>query len=258
MKRFIIAGNWKMHLNLLEMRSFFLNLQNNQCLFHHKDITKIICPVFPLIAEAINLSKGLKILIGAQNVSQYDKGAFTGEVSANILKSIETQYCIIGHSERRQYFKEDEEIIRLKWMQLRSENINPIICIGETLEQRENNETFNVIEKQLNGIFSDMDLKVNEDLLIAYEPVWAIGTGKSATPEMAQEVHKYIRKILNGIYGKNAEDIPLLYGGSVKSKNIRDLLSQKDIDGALIGGASLIADEFAEMTKIAGDLIENA
>lgn len=255
MNRFIIAGNWKMHINLYELNSFFAVLSELKSKINQQNVTKIVCPVFPLLSKAIDLSKDLDIKIGAQNVSQHDKGAFTGEVSANILKSINTEYCIIGHSERRQYFKEDEEVIRLKWMQLRAESINPIICIGETLTQRENGETFKIIENQLRGIFSDMDLDIQEDLLIAYEPVWAIGTGKTATPEIAQEVHSFIRKILNDIYGEKGLSIPLLYGGSVKPTNIRDLMSMPDINGALIGGASLVAEDYAEMISITGEMI---
>ncbi len=255
MKRYIIAGNWKMYQNLLEMTSFFNTIKSNLNKISNPHITKIICPVFPLLQKAIDISNGSEIFIGAQNVSQHDKGAFTGEVSANILKSINTPYCIIGHSERRQYFNENEETIRLKWMQLRAESINPIICIGETLEQRENGETFSVIESQLKGIFSDMDIDTQEDLLVAYEPVWAIGTGKTATPEMAQEVHAFIRKTLKSFYGDKAIKIPLLYGGSVKPNNIKDLLMQNDIDGALVGGASLIVDNYIEMITIAGELL---
>ncbi|MCL2064460.1 MAG: triose-phosphate isomerase [Candidatus Cloacimonetes bacterium] len=250
MKRFIIAGNWKMHKTKEECDNFF------DCLGILSDnVTKIICPSFPLITIAEKKGREKNIKIGAQNVSEHAQGAFTGEVSAEIIHSIGVQYCIIGHSERRQYFNETDDLIQKKWMQLRKLNINPIICIGETLEQRENGKTIEVIKSQINQIFYDVELVNTEDLIIAYEPVWAIGTGKTATPEMAQEVHGYIRNLLCEHYWEKANDIPILYGGSVKSSNIKDLLIQKDINGALVGGASLLSSEYELMVKYASELL---
>ena len=249
MKRYIIAGNWKMNMTKEDVVNFFNNIGELP-----DNITKIICPVFPLIPFVMEKSAD-QIQIGAQNVSEHDKGAFTGEVSASILKSIDVNYCIIGHSERRQYFNETDNLIKRKWMQLRSEIINPIICIGETLEERESGETFNVIKKQIVSIFEGVALEPGEDLMIAYEPVWAIGTGKTATPEMAQEVHAFIRKLLKDFYKEEANDIPILYGGSVKSSNIKDLLNQKDINGALVGGSSLDPIEFSKIINYAGELL---
>ena len=258
MDRFVIAGNWKMHMTKEEMKLFFDRINHYEDINLSKNILKIICPVYPLLTYAIDEARMSNIMIGAQNVSQHDKGAFTGEVSAAILKSVSIDYCIIGHSERRQYFDDTNEVVRLKWMQLRAEKINPIICIGETLEERESGDTFTVLDSQIGTIFSEMDMDADEDIMLAYEPVWAIGTGKTATPQIAQETHRFIREKLVDIYGDKAKMIPLLYGGSVKPSNIKDLLTQEDINGALIGGASLKPDDFAEMINITGELLKNA
>ena len=250
MKRYVIAGNWKMNMTLTECEDFFSLVEKgergglNSELRTPNSELKIICPPFPLIPIVQKKGSEKGILVGAQNVSEHPKGAYTGEVSAEILHSLGVQYCIIGHSERRQYYGETDEIIQKKWMQLRKFNINPIICIGETLEQRENGQTIEVIKSQIKQIFYNVELENNEDLIIAYEPVWAIGTGKTATPEMAQEVHGYIRNLLAEHYWEKAKDIPILYGGSVKSSNIKELLKQEDINGALVGGASLDPNEF--------------
>ena len=254
MKRYIIAGNWKMNMSKGEAISFFQNISQNKDLKKKDNVTAIICPVFPLLTLSQEAGQKVNILIGAQNVSNKEKGAFTGEVSAEILKSIEIPYCIIGHSERRQYYGDTDEVIKQKWLLLRNNSINPIICIGETLQERESGATFDVIKTQITAIFKEMDLTQPEDLIIAYEPVWAIGTGKTATPEMAQEVHKYIRDLMKELYDEKGCQIPLLYGGSVNPANIKDLLTQNDIDGALIGGASLKPTDFATMIQIAGEL----
>jgi triosephosphate isomerase len=251
MNRYVIAGNWKMNLDIAEVGSYFTKICNIK---DYKKVTMILCPAYPLLIYAQEMSKDTCVHIGAQNVSEYEKGAYTGEVSASILKSIYINYCIIGHSERRQFFGETDDTIRQKWLRLRERKISPIVCIGETLQERESGETFAVIDRQLKGIFRDMQLDSGEDLNIAYEPVWAIGTGKTATPQMAQEVHKYIRDSLTQLYGDIANHIPILYGGSVKPTNIKELLTMPDINGALIGGASLLPDDYAEMVKIAGEL----
>jgi len=248
MNRYVIAGNFKMNLTKEEIVSYFQTLYLLQ---KYQNVTPIACPVFPLLKLA---KKWSHIPIGAQNVSEHERGAFTGEVSAEILASLEIPYCIIGHSERRQYFHETDAVIREKWLRLRTHNINPIICIGETLQEREKGHTFRVIKRQIHTICKDMPYLQAEDLLLAYEPVWAIGTGKTATPEMAQEVHAYIRSLLVKLYGTNAYNIPLLYGGSVKPGNIKELLTMPDINGALIGGASLDPSDFTEMVKTAGEL----
>ena len=254
MERYVIAGNWKMNMVKDEAKTFFKDL-SSLTKNKGKKITKIICPVSPLLSFAIEESKDLDINIGAQNVSEHDKGAFTGEVSASILGSIDVKYCIIGHSERRQFFGDTDDKIKQKWLLLRTAKIAPIICVGETLVERDNGRTFDVIRMQIEGIFKGVELVANEDLLVAYEPVLAIGTGKTATPEMAQEVHAHIRELLAKLYSDKANSIPLLYGGSVKSSNIKELLAQKDINGALVGGASLLADEYAKMINIAEEML---
>ena len=255
MKRYIIAGNWKMNMNAKEALNFFDFINNITDIVHYDDVVKIVCPSFPLISLAQHWNRRIEINFGAQNVSERSNGAYTGEVSADILASIDVEYCIIGHSERRQYYGETDELIRQKWIQLREHKIHPIICVGETLQQRESGVTFDVIKQQISTIFADMTLKPKEDLLVAYEPVWAIGTGKTATPEIAQEVHQFIRNLLHDLYGAKAKKIPLLYGGSVKSSNLKDLLLQKDIDGALVGGASMNPEEYMKMLDIAGELL---
>jgi len=255
LKRYILAGNWKMNMKKIEVREFFNMVSGILQIDNAQYITKIICPTFPLIHFSLETAENTGIYIGAQNVSEHTKGAFTGEVSASILASLNVSFCIIGHSERRLYFNETDEVIKQKWIQLRKEKINPIICVGESLSERESGATFQIIEKQLNTIFAGMNLEPNEDLLIAYEPVWAIGTGKTATPEMAQEVHFFIKNVLFELLGDNSKAIPLLYGGSVKSSNIKDLLRQDDINGVLVGGASLDSNEYASMVKNIGELI---
>jgi len=258
MKRYIIAGNLKMNLDLPEITQYFLTLTQLLKDTKYPDITQIVCPVFPLLPTAMQGTTQTDVKIGAQNVSEHDKGAYTGEVSAPILASLKVPYCIIGHSERRQYFHETDELIKQKWLKLRENKINPIICIGETLSERESGQTLDVIKRQITDIFSGTPLQKDEDMMIAYEPVWAIGTGRTATPEIAQEVHLYIRQLLLKHYAENAHNIPLLYGGSVKPANIKELLSMPDINGALIGGASLIATDFAQMIKTAQETLDNA
>ena len=258
MKSFVIAGNWKMNLNSDEVISFFRTYSEHISPISDEQslITKIICPMYPLIALALEHARGTGIQIGAQNVSQYDKGAYTGEVSANAIKSIGIPYCIIGHSERRQYFGDTDATIREKWLRLKAEKIHPIVCVGETLAERDSGDTFVVLKRQIQTIFKDMAW-ANEDekILVAYEPVWAIGTGKTATTHIAQEAHQYIRTLLADFYGERAKDIPILYGGSVKPANIKDLLEMPDIDGALIGGASQDGKDFAQMVNITRELL---
>ena len=254
MNRYVIAGNWKMNMTKEELYRFSYDLEQN-----HNDlinqVQKIICVSHPLLSYAKDNLCEYGICVGAQNVSEHEKGAYTGEVSATILHSLVVKYCIIGHSERRQYFGDTDELVKKKWIQLRSAGINPIICVGETLDERESGKTFEVIKRQIVSIFKGVELKAGEDMMIAYEPVWAIGTGKTATPEQAQEAHKYIRELLSEIYGKYSICIPLLYGGSVKPENIKDLLEQDDINGALAGGASLDPNGYAMMVKVASEIL---
>lgn len=244
MRRKVIAGNWKMNndlqrsVNLIEELKSKLANKTVNC-----DV--VICPPFTSLYEAKKIIDGSIIKLGAQNMFYEDSGAFTGEISAPMLKSVGCEYVILGHSERRTIFGEKDEMINKKVRKAISQNLKPILCVGETLEEREKDVTEKVvkrqIEKGLNYVTPDEVLSV----IIAYEPVWAIGTGKTATPEQAQEVHAFIRKLLASMYSKDfAELIPIQYGGSVKPDNAKELLSQKDIDGALVGGACLKADSF--------------
>lgn len=244
MRRKVIAGNWKMHNDIIESENLINRLKQ---LLEGKspNCDVIICPPFTSLTEASKQIKGSLIKLGAQNMHFEDKGAFTGEVSASMLKSAGCEYVIIGHSERRTIFNENDETINLKLKKALEKGLKPIFCIGETLDDREKGITKDVvklqIEKGLQGI-SAADMK---NILIAYEPVWAIGTGKTATPQQAQEVHEFIRSLINQKYSQFVSDnLIIQYGGSVKPENASELLSQKDIDGALVGGACLKAESF--------------
>jgi triosephosphate isomerase len=249
MRKKIIAGNWKMNLTVSEAIKF--TKECNEYLKNNlpPNVVPIICPPALYLADMRNISQEL-LKIGAQNVSEYNNGAYTGEISAEMLASIRIDYCIIGHSERRQYFHETDSIINQKLIKLIAQHIKPIICIGETLEERKAGHTKDIILRQLEGAFHG--ISISSDMMIAYEPVWAIGTGLTATPEEAREIHAFIRNWLNiKADATIAEKIHILYGGSVKPSNIQALLEQNDIDGGLIGGASLDLSFFYEMIEIA-------
>ena len=205
----------------------------------------IVCPPFPYLEMTSDYSDDSYFMVGAQNVSDQESGAYTGEVSAAMLESMEIDYCIVGHSERRAYYGETDEIVARKVDQLLKHNLRPIVCCGEVLEEREGNRQFDVVKKQItDGLFH---LSADEfgNVVIAYEPVWAIGTGKTATPDQAQEMHAFIRNLIAEKYGDEvAENTSILYGGSCKPSNAKELFANKDVDGGLIGGASLKADDF--------------
>lgn len=247
----VIAGNWKMNNDLNESKDLISRLLgglknlNSTC-----DV--VICPPFTSLSEASSMIKGSKIKLGAQNIHEEENGAFTGEVSAKMLLSAGCEYVIIGHSERRSIYKESDELINKKIKQAIKNNLKTIFCVGELLEEREKNITEQVIKSQILKGLQDFSLDDLKDLIIAYEPVWAIGTGKTATPQQAEEVHLFIRKLLTNNYSSEfAENLRILYGGSVKPDNSKDLLSQKNIDGALVGGACLNADSFINIIKSA-------
>ena len=249
MRRKVIAGNWKMNndfketQNLISKLSSGLSMDNLNC-----DV--IVCPPFTSLSEAYTLLKDTKIKLGAQNMYFESSGAFTGEISATMLRSVGCEYVILGHSERRTIFGETDELINNKIKKAYSSGLKPIFCIGELLEEREAGVMEKIIEKQIKVGLKDISSEVMSNVVIAYEPVWAIGTGKTASPEQAQEVHKFIRNLINEKYGVSiSENIILQYGGSVNSNNARELLFQKDIDGALVGGASLKADSFISIIQ---------
>jgi triosephosphate isomerase len=215
-----------------------------------KDIEVAICPTFTSLAAAVEVLKGSNVKVGAQNIHWADNGAFTGEISGAMLKEIGVEYVIVGHSERRQYFGETDETVSKRVKAALKNGIKPIVCVGETLAEREANKTNAVLKTQLDGAFAGFSKEDMATVVIAYEPVWAIGTGKTATNEIAQDAHAFIRKELAALFGSDvAEAIRIQYGGSMKADNSAALIAQKDIDGGLVGGASLKASDFEALVK---------
>ncbi len=247
MRKKVIAGNWKMNMLPNETINFIEGLSQEI-----KDVKNeiILCVPYTDLFYALLTAQNTNIKIGAQNMHWKEKGAYTGEISGQMLKSIEVEYVIIGHSERRQYFAETDETVNLKVKSALENNLKPIICVGETLEQREHGETEKIIESQIKLALKDLTKEQIRAIIIAYEPVWAIGTGKTATPEEANNVIKYIRKQIKELYNEEiAENIIIQYGGSVKASNAEELFNMSDIDGALVGGASLNFKEFSEIVN---------
>jgi triosephosphate isomerase len=243
MRNKVIAGNWKMNKDVFETADLINGLKKSVAA---KNVEVIVCPPFTSLVVAQQLLKGSTIKLGAQDVSVHDDGAYTGEVSVTMLKSVGCEYVIVGHSERRQYFHESNELINQKAKKVLAAGMRVIICVGETLEEREKEITDKVITAQIKGVLAGLSESDLERVIIAYEPVWAIGTGKNATPRQAEDVHQLIRKLVGQLYSWNvAEKIIIQYGGSVKPENAKELLSQDDIDGALVGGACLKPDSFA-------------
>jgi len=248
MRKIIIAGNWKMNNTSNEAATLITEIRRE--LIDVKDVDIVVCPPFVALAVVKDLLLDTDIAIGAQNIHWEDLGAFTGEVSAPMLKAEGVQYVIIGHSERRQFFAETDETVNKRIRAALKNELTPIVCVGEVLQQREKGETMKVIETQCRGAFQGLSREDMVKLVIAYEPVWAIGTGKTATPDQAQEVHKFIRGFLAKEHGEEvANSVRIQYGGSVKPENTKELMSQPDIDGALVGGASLKSDSFAAIVQ---------
>lgn len=252
-RREIIAGNWKMNKTVSEAREFVSELIDSLGKFSDSDVEIVICPPFTALHACFEALEGTSaLLLGAQNVHKEKNGAFTGEISVPMLKDLYCRYVIVGHSERRQYFGETDSEINEKAKAALEGNLRPIVCVGETLAERESNKTQDVITQQVTGSFANFSPEDWADTVIAYEPIWAIGTGKTATPKQAQEVHSLIRSIVAKQSGPNvAEKIRIQYGGSVKPENAEELLGQPDIDGALVGGASLTAESFAAIVEAA-------
>jgi triosephosphate isomerase (TIM) len=243
-----MAGNWKMHKTVSETEAFFAKfipaVKKNQ----GRDIA--ICPTFPNLVAAVKAAGGSGIGIGGQNLYWEKEGAYTGEVSGAMLKAVGCQYVIIGHSERRQYFGETDETVLKRTVAALAADLTPIVCVGERLEQREAGETEQVLQTQFRGGLGELEPGEFARIVIAYEPVWAIGTGKTATPEIAQEAHWFFREQVRSQYGDDlAGRVRILYGGSVKPNNAKELMGQEDIDGALVGGASLEPDSFASIVN---------
>ncbi len=246
----LIAGNWKMNKTPSEAVSLVGELKPT--LGRLTDVGVLICPPFTALDRMGSLLEGTTISLGAQNMHFENSGAFTGEVSATMLRELFVSFVILGHSERRSLFGESDEFINQKVLKALSASLKPILCVGETLAQRESNQTLEVIGSQLRKGLAGVEAASAENIVIAYEPVWAIGTGKVATPEQAQEVHAFIRKTLAELFSEAiADKIRILYGGSMKPSNAPELLAQPDIDGGLIGGAALKAAEFASLVDAA-------
>ena len=247
-RRPIIAGNWKMHKTQNETRSFIKDLAAKLPKRLKADV--VVAPPFTALAAAVSAAAKTPVTVAAQNMHQEEKGAFTGEISASMLKALKVPQVIIGHSERRQYFKETNKTVGLKVKAALAAGLDPIICVGETLKQREAKETFKVLGAQVKAALAGVTAEETGRIVMAYEPVWAIGTGRTATPEIAQEAHAFIRKELAKCFDKAlANSIRILYGGSVKPDNASELMAQPDVDGALVGGASLKVEDFIGIIK---------
>jgi triosephosphate isomerase (TIM) len=245
-----VAGNWKMHLTAQPARELAEGIAKSSESVKGVDIA--LCPPFPLLAPVKDVLGGTHVALGAQNLFWEAKGAFTGEVSAEMLLDAGCTYVIVGHSERRQYFGETDSSVNRRAHVALNAGLIPIICVGETLDEREGELTSEVIERQVRGALEKFTPDQAKILVVAYEPVWAIGTGRTATPQQAQEVHHQIRSLLTELFGKDtAQAIRILYGGSVKPDNAAELLAQTDIDGGLVGGASLKVDDFSAIIAAA-------
>ena len=248
MRRKLIAGNWKM--NNTNKEALELVSQLKDMIKDAKDRDIMIAPTFTCLSEVNNAIKGTNIKLGAQNLYFEEKGAFTGQISADMLISVGCEYGIIGHSECRDIFTEKDELINKKVKRALDKNLISVLCVGEHLEEREKGITSDIVSGQVKKAFQGLSESEASKVVIAYEPVWAIGTGKTATPQDADDVHKTIRETLKSLYNdKIADNTIILYGGSVNEKNADDLLNMPNIDGALVGGASLVADKFARIVN---------
>ena len=247
MRKPIIAGNWKMNKTPSEAITLINELKP---LVKDADVEVVVCVPFVCIPAVSEALKGTNIKLGAQNMHWEESGAYTGEVSPGMLKELGVEYVIIGHSERREYFAETDETVNKKVLSAFSHGITPIVCVGETLEQREEGVTKELVEKQTKAALSGLDKEEVEKIVIAYEPIWAIGTGKTASSEDANEVIGYIRSVIADIYGNDvAQKVRIQYGGSMKPENAAELMAMPEIDGGLVGGASLKAEDFAKIVN---------
>ncbi|MFV1884246.1 MAG: triose-phosphate isomerase [Balneola sp.] len=254
MRRFLIAGNWKMNCGPSDAAGLLEGLKEQKSEVS-EDVDVLVCPPFVSLSMSVNYLHDTDIQVGAQNFHFEDNGAYTGEISATMLTEAGCAYVIIGHSERRQYFGESDESVNKKTRKALEGELVPVVCVGESLEQRKEGIHFDLVKDQVTAAFSGINEIDALDVVIAYEPIWAIGTGETASPEQAQEMHAHIRSVLTGLYDEEtAEGIRILYGGSMKPGNAEELLGQKDVDGGLIGGASLDAKGFAEIITIAEKL----
>ncbi|MGA1238625.1 MAG: triose-phosphate isomerase [Limisphaerales bacterium] len=247
-RKLIIAGNWKMNKTVAEAVDLVNDLKRE--LAAVKEVDVVVCPPYTALSDVSKIVLDGNIRLGAQNMSEHGPGAYTGEIAPVMLKEFSVRYVILGHSERRQYQQESDELISRKARAAHAATLKPIVCVGETLEQREAGQTEAVIEGQVRGSLAGLTGEQMEETVLAYEPVWAIGTGRTATSQQAQDVHAFIRGLLVSMFGEAvAKRVRIQYGGSVKAANARELMSQPDVDGALVGGASLEARSFTEIIK---------
>jgi triosephosphate isomerase len=247
-RKLIIAGNWKMNKTVAEALDLVGDLKID--LSNIKEVDIVVCPPYTALSEVSKAILDSNLRLGAQNMSENNVGAYTGEIAAVMLKEFSVRYVILGHSERRQHQKESDELISKKAQAAHAASLKPIVCVGETLAEREGNQTEKVLEKQVRGSLAGITKDQIAETIIAYEPVWAIGTGKTATTAQAQEAHAFIRSLLTKMYDEAAaRRVRIQYGGSVKPANARELMSQPDVDGALVGGASLEPRSFSDIIR---------
>lgn len=251
MNRLLIAGNWKMNLGPVGAAELLQGL-SGRIREHEEGVDVVVCPPFVTLAAAASSLAGSDVQLGAQNVHSKPSGAYTGEISAGMLKEAGCHYVICGHSERREYFNESDKQVAGKVGAIIEAGLTAILCVGEQLDERKQGEHEEVVKRQLLAVLSTLKPEQSEQLVIAYEPVWAIGTGETATPAQAQQMHRWIRSVLETAFGADrAAAVRILYGGSMKPGNAQELLEQRDVDGGLIGGASLDASSFTEIVSIA-------
>jgi len=248
MRKNIVAGNWKMNKTVSEGVELAKELTSKLSEVP-SNVKLIVAPPFTNLVSVKEALKGTVVGLSAQNCANHESGAYTGEVSAKMVASTGAEYVILGHSERREYYNETNEILREKISLALENGLSPIFCVGENLEQRENGNHFKVVEQEIKEVLYTLTPTQLERVIVAYEPIWAIGTGKTATSAQAEEIHAHIRKVLAEKFGQLADEISILYGGSCKPSNAKELFAQPNIDGGLIGGASLKADDFIEIAK---------
>lgn len=242
----IIAGNWKMNNNIEESLKLVNRIKKNTL---DENVEKVLFVPFTDLKDVKEAIKDTDIKLGAQNMHYEESGAYTGEISAPMLKEIGVDYCLIGHSERRQYFNETDETVNKKMKTAIKHKIRPIVCVGETLEEKEAKKEKEIVKAQIQGAFKDIKGEDLENIVVAYEPIWAIGTGKTASSEDAENMIAFIRQTIKGLYGDISGKVRIQYGGSVKPENIGELMGKKEIDGALVGGASLKAEDFTKLVN---------
>jgi triosephosphate isomerase len=247
MRRKLVVGNWKMFGRLARNKELLAGVMSGVGALRNTDCA--VCVPYPYLSQVQTLLQGSNVAWGAQNMSHHEEGAFTGEVAAGMLQEFGCKYVILGHSERRGIYHENDDLVALKFEAAIKAGLKPILCVGETLEERDAGVTEEVVARQLDAVINRSGVKTLQQAIVAYEPVWAIGTGKTASPEQAQAVHAFIRQRVAKLDGQVAQGLCILYGGSVKAANAPELFSMSDIDGGLIGGASLVAEDFVAICR---------